>query len=110
GRDIFAAAEYVPTAFTASSNYGTYTGLTTAGGMRDAVNNTTSSTHATNFDTNGYVKADLGSTKTIHHINVEGVAASLGWSGYQLTGAHLEYSTDNTTWTQIALVPPVTDD
>ncbi|WP_397402185.1 Ig-like domain-containing protein [Phenylobacterium sp.] len=96
--------EITPTAFTASSNAGT-TGLTAANGMKDGNFQAPASVHATNTETNAWIRADLGSAKTVNHIDVAPAqAASVGANADDLNGTAVEYSLDGTKWTQAATI------
>jgi YD repeat-containing protein len=104
--------EIVPTAFTGSSSYQmSYTGLTATNGMRDGVFNTLSSMYGTVNGTNTYIQADLGSTQTVNHIRIASAPLSApgGWGAAYTNGAHIEYSTNGTTWTSGGTVSGVVD-
>jgi YD repeat-containing protein len=96
-------AELIPSAFSTSSTYTGYTGLTTTNGMRDGVYNTLSSAHATSTGTNQYIKADLGISQVIDHIEIA-PAGTAGFGAPYLNGAYVEYSTNNSTWTSVGQV------
>jgi YD repeat-containing protein len=96
--------EITPTAFTASSNAGT-TGLTASNGMKDGSFQALASVHATNTETNAWIRADLGSAQTVNHIDVAPAqAASVGANADDLNGTAVEYSLDGTKWTQAATI------
>jgi YD repeat-containing protein len=102
------SAELTSIAFTASSNYSyfNYTGLTTPGGMRDGVNNTTDSIHGTNNENNAFIQADVGSVRAIDRIDIAPAAASApgSWGAAYLNGATVEHSTNGTTWTTVGAI------
>ncbi|MGA0601537.1 Ig-like domain-containing protein [Caulobacter sp. KR2-114] len=106
---VGATTKELAATFSASSTYpgSGFTGLTTSGGMDDAVFNTLASAHGTNNvgGSNQWIQADLGSSKTIDHITVARIPQiSLGgtiWSSSDLEGKLLQYSNDGSTWTTI---------
>jgi YD repeat-containing protein len=96
-------SEIIPTAFTASSSYSSfgYTGLTTANGMRDGQFLANNTIHGTNSEADAWIKADLGAVKTVTSIKVApaNAAAAGSWGASYLSGATVQYSTDNASWT-----------
>jgi YD repeat-containing protein len=91
-------AELIPTAFSASSNAGA-TGLSVSGAMKDGGFTALASIHATNSESNPWIKADLGAVKNVNHVDLApAVASSLGADVDDLNGAIIEYSTDDATW------------
>ena len=101
-----AGTELTGGSFSASSNYMSYTGLTTPGGMRDGVFDIASSIHGTNLETNAYVVVDLGSAQTVSRVELAPASATApgGWGAAYLNGAVVERSTDGSTWTSVTTV------
>lgn len=101
-----ASGELIPVAFTASSSYMGYTGLTSPTGMRDGQFQTVDSIHGTNYTANAWIKADLGSTMTVGKIKVAPAngAAPGGWGAPYMQGAVVEYSTDNSSWSTVGTI------
>jgi YD repeat-containing protein len=104
-------AEINPTAWSASSNAGGYTGLTNAG-MSDGVFSGTSSSWDTAYDSTAFIQADLGTAQPIGYIRIADMPYT--YCGNQigpslLNGANVQYSTDGTTWTTLTQVSGVTD-
>ena len=100
--------EITPTAFTASSNAGT-TGLTATNGMRDGGFTALASIHATNSESGPWIKADLGSVKTVNHIEIApAIESTVGAGLDDLNDTVVEYSLDNSIWKAAATVSGVT--
>jgi len=100
-------SEIIPSAWSASSNAGT-TGLTATNGMRDGGYSTTASIHATNVETNAWVKADLGSVQNVNHIDVTAaIESTIGATPASLNDTAVEYSTDGTIWNMAAAIEGV---
>lgn len=96
--------EVVPTAWSASSNAGT-TGLVTANAMKDGDFSALASIHATNTQTNAWVMADLGSVKTVNHIDVApAIATAVAAAPEDLNGTVVEYSLDGAKWSSTATI------
>ena len=99
--------EIIPTGWSASSNAGT-TGMSATNGLRDGEFNALASIVTTNTETNAWIKADLGSVKTVNHIDVAAALASAVGAGPEdVNDTALEYSTDGTKWSFAATVNSV---
>lgn len=100
-------AEIFPTAFSASSTKAGATGLTTSA-MKDAAFNTRSSIHVSDPQSISWIQADLGTAKNVDHIDIAAALDSPWAIGpWNLNTAHIEYSTNGTTWTKVATVSGV---
>jgi YD repeat-containing protein len=96
--------EIVPTAWSASSNAGT-TGLVTANAMKDGDFSALASIHATNTEANAWIAADLGSAKTVNHIDVApAIATTVAAAPEDLNGTVVEYSLDGAKWSAAATI------
>ncbi|HWU80436.1 MAG TPA: discoidin domain-containing protein, partial [Caulobacter sp.] len=103
-----AVSELIATAYTASSKYSDggwsaqpYTGLTATNGMRDGNFLAYASIHGTLDNSPAWIRADLGATKTIDHVDVAAIAQAMvdGWTPAEINGAVVQYSTNGTAWT-----------
>lgn len=103
--------EVIPASFSATSNYAGYTGLTTPGGMRDAVFNTSNSIHGTNSGATEIIQANLGTSQSISRIDIASASASApgGWGALYTNGAVVDYSNDGVNWTSAGTVSGVVD-
>lgn len=96
-----AYVEELPTAFTQSAVYDPSIVATTTN-MRDG--DRTTGCGAGNGSGTAWIKADLGSSKTISMIRVEGGILGGGWGGVSpyLIGANVQRSTNDSTWVTVA--------
>jgi hypothetical protein len=96
----------LPATYTVSSTYGGYSGHTgTGAGLRDAIDTGTTSVWGNNSETDPFIKADLGSAKTVDHIDVMPIPASFdGWGVSYLNGTSVRGSLDDATYTLIAII------
>lgn len=101
-----AATERLPIAFSQSS---TYAGVTSANTtrMRDGIYTTGT---GTNSDATAFIRADLGSSKSVCAVLVAGGDIAV-WGGVAdfLNGAHIEYQDGVGDWISVAVVSGVTD-
>jgi hypothetical protein len=106
-----ASEELIPTAFSASSSYGSYSGLTTPNGMRDGQFLANSTIHGTNYEANAWIMADLGAAKTVGSIKIApaDAAADGSWGAYYVNGAAIQYSTNGSNWTTVTTVSGASD-
>lgn len=104
-------AEIVAVSFSATSNYGGYTGLTTSGGMRDGNFNSANSIHGTNYGTDEIIQADVGVSQAIARIDIAPADASApgAWGAAYTNGAIVEVSADCATWIYAATVSGAVD-
>ena len=88
-------AELTPTEWTASSINTSWTGLTVAK-MKDGDFSSFTSSVRTLSDNPAWIRADLGSVKSIHHVDVapETTGDAAAWANSH----RLEYSTDGSNW------------
>jgi YD repeat-containing protein len=101
-------AEITPTAWSASSNAGT-TGLTATNGMKDGAFEALATIHATQSTAGAWIKADLGATKTVNHIDVApALSSAVGASPEDLNDTVVEYSVDDSKWATAATINGVT--
>lgn len=100
-----AATEHLPTAFTQSS---TYAGVTSANTTRMRDDNHTTGT-GTNIDSPSFIRADLGSVKSVSAVVVGGGDVS-GWGAVAeyLNGAEIQYQSGSD-WIWAATITGVTD-
>lgn len=100
-----------PTAYTTSSTYSSYTGLSgTGAGMRDGVYNLSSSVHGTNYETSPWIVMDLGSSQSVDKAVLVPIPFSFdGWGVSYLNGATLEKSADGMSWTSVGTVTSTTE-
>ena len=105
-------SEVVPRAFTASSNYAGYTGLTAPGGMRDSVYNTADSFHGTQSGGDQWVMAMLDRPERVTRIVLVCAASSApgGWGCNYLNGARVQVSGEGRGWRTIATVSGIHED
>jgi hypothetical protein len=103
--------EVVPVSFSTTSNYGSYTGLTTSGGMRDGNFNSVNSIHGTQNGATEIIQANLGTSQAISRIEIASADASApgGWGSSYTNGAVVEYSNDGVNWTSVGTVSGVVD-
>lgn len=96
-------AEVLPVSFSQSSVYGGLSASTT--NMRDSDTAGSSTGAGTNSSTNEWITADLGAAHSIQAVILGGGNIS-GWGGVAayLNGAKLQYSNDNSTWTDVLTV------
>lgn len=102
----------IPTSYSASSNYQSYTGLSgTGAGMRDSAYNTASTIHGTNNEASAWIQMDLGSSKSVDKVVLVPADASApgSWGYTYLNGATLERSADGTNWTSVGTVTSSAD-
>ncbi|MDZ4372182.1 MAG: Ig-like domain-containing protein [Phenylobacterium sp.] len=100
-------SEVTPSAWTASSNAGT-TGLTATNGMKDGDLNALASIHATQTETNAWIKADFGSAQTLNHVDVSpALATAVDAAPEDINGVLIEFSTDDTKWATAATIQGV---
>lgn len=100
-----AATEHLPTAFTQSS---TYAGVTSANTTRMRDDNHTTGT-GTNIDSPSFIRADLGSVKSVSAVVVGGGDIAVwGAVAEYLNGAEIQYQIDST-WYWAATVGGVED-
>ncbi len=91
--------EIRPVAFTASNSI-VGTGLSTPNGMRDAAFNAANTTHATAATAGSWITADLGTAKSVNHIDLAPSSFG-GFTAANLNGVSVQWSQDNATWTTI---------
>ena len=103
--------ELTTTTFSASSNYGGYSGLTNYGAMRDANFLLGTSIHGTNYEVDAWIQVDLGASTAVSRVDVAPAdpGAPGGWGALYLNGAHVEYSTNGSTWTSAGTVSGAVD-
>ena len=103
-------AEFTAT-YTVSSTFAGYTGHTgTGAGLRDGIATGSASVWGNNSEPTPFIKADLGSTKSIDHIDVMAIPAAFdGWGISYLNGTAVTGSTDDVSYTAIAVITGVVE-
>jgi hypothetical protein len=81
--------------------------------MRDGNNSATNSIHGTNNEASAWIEADLGSSKAIGNVQLMDITTSEScvgpWGPPYTNGATVQYSNDNSTWTNVGTVSGATD-
>lgn len=96
-----------PTSWSFSYGYGIYGGTSapTQAGLSDNFANFSTSVWGSNIGTGNFITADFGTSKTISNIIVGPIDQAYGgWGWSYLAGATIQYSTNGTTWTNLATI------
>jgi hypothetical protein len=105
-------SEVIPRAFTASSNYGGYTGLTSGGGMRDGVFDSADSFHGTDTGGEQWIMARLGEPRPIAKVVVVCASHSApgGWGCSYLNGAAVQVAASGGPWRTVGTIAGAVED